>query len=86
MPVIDSLPVPEPLGQIPPRAPGQHPVEHPVDDQPVIIPPVSLPRMGGQQRRQSRPLRISQIMPPQPVLIHGPIQPEIGNQDLWDTP
>jgi hypothetical protein len=61
-------------------------VEDPVDHQPVIIPPVPLPRMAWQQRRQPRPLRIGQIMPLQPVLIHSPIQPKTGNQDLWDTP
>ena len=45
MPVIDGLPVPEPLRQIPPRAPRPGPEEDPVDHQPVIIPPVPLPRM-----------------------------------------
>jgi hypothetical protein len=29
--------------------------------------------MPRQQRRQPRPLRIRQVMPPQPVIIHGPI-------------
>ena len=86
MPVINGFPVPESVRQIPPRAPGPGPVEDPVDHQPVIIPPVPLPRMTRQQRFQPHPLAISQIMPLQPILIHRPIQPETGNQDLWDTP
>ena len=52
------------------------PVEDPVDHQPVIIPPVPLPRMTRQQRLQPHPLRIGQIMPFQPVIIHGAIQPK----------
>ena len=75
-PVIDGLPVPEPLRQVPPRAPDPGPEEDPVDHQPVIIPPVSLPRMPGQQRLQPRPFRITEVMPPQPFLIHGTIQAE----------
>ena len=42
--------------------------------------------MTRQQRLQPHPLRIGQIMPLQPVLIHGAIQPETTHQDLWDTP
>ncbi len=84
MPVIDRLPVPGPLRQIPPRAPHPGTGKDAVHHQPVIISPVPLPRMSGQQRRQPRPFRIGQVMPLQPVLIHGPIQPETGNQDLWD--
>jgi len=76
VPVIDRLPVPEPPGQIPPRAPRPGPEENPVQDQPVIIPPMSLPRMGRQQRFQPRPLRITEVMPLQPVHIHGVIQAE----------
>lgn len=33
-------------------------------------------KTGRQQRLQPRPLRISQVMPFQPVLIHGAIQAE----------
>ena len=36
------------LRQVPPRAPCAGPEEDPVDHQPVIIPPVPLPRMSGQ--------------------------------------
>ena len=42
----------------------------------MIIPPVSLPRMPRQQRLQPRPFRITEVMPPQPFLIHGAIQAE----------
>jgi hypothetical protein len=69
MPVADGLPVPEPLRQIPPRAPRPDPAEHPVDHHPVIIPPVPLPGMSRQQRLQPRPLRIAEIMPIQPVIM-----------------
>ena len=51
MPVINRLPVPEPLRQIPPRAPGTGPEEDPVQHQPVIIPPV--PRRGCPGRNGS---------------------------------
>src|SRR6516225_10503060 len=76
MPVIDGLPVPEPLRQVPPRVARTGPVEDPVDHQPVIIPPVPLPRMPRQQRLQPRPFRITEVMPPQPFLIHGAIKAE----------
>ena len=39
-----------------------------------------------QQRLQPRPLRIGQIMPLQPVIIHGEIQAETTREDLRDTP
>src|SRR5262245_64176216 len=86
MPVIDGLPVPEPLRQVPPRAPGPGPEEDSVDHQPVIISPVPLPRVPRQERLQPRPLRITEIMPLQPVLIHDAIQAETARQDLRDTP
>ena len=60
MPVIDSLPI-EPLRQVPPREPGPGPEEDPVDHQPVVIPPVPLPRMP---RLQPRPLLIAEVMTP----------------------
>ena len=86
MPVIDRLPDPEPLRQIPPRAPGPGPEEDPIDHHPVVIPPVPWPRMHRQQRLQPRPLHISQVVPLQPVLIHEVTQPETTRQDLQDTP
>src|SRR6516162_1842188 len=76
MPVIDRLPVAEAFRQVAPRAPGPGPEEDPVDHQPVIIPPVPLPRMPRQQRLQPRPFHITEVMPPQPFLIHGAIQAE----------
>ena len=60
--------------------------EDPVDHQPVIIPPVPLPRMSRQQRLQPRPLTITEIMPLQPILIHRAIKAETTRQDLRDTP
>ena len=41
MPVIDGLPVPEALRQVPPRAPRPGPEEDPVDHRPVIGPPAT---------------------------------------------
>ena len=52
----------------------------------VIIPPVPLPRMSRQQRLQPRPLRITKVMPLQPVIIHNASQAETSHQDLQDTP
>ena len=43
MPVIDGLPVPVPLRQVPPRAAGPGPEQDPVDHHPVIVPPAPLP-------------------------------------------
>jgi len=48
-------------------------VKDPVDHQPVIIPPVPLPRMPRQQRLQPHPLVICQVVPLQPVIIHDAI-------------
>ena len=62
MPVIDGLPVPEPLRQIAPRAPGPGPEEDPVDHLPVIGPPATARRISGQEPPQAIPLLISQIM------------------------
>jgi len=86
MPVIDGLPVPKPLRQIPPWAAHPGPEQNPINHQPVIIPPVPLPRMSRQQRLQPCPLRIAQVMPLQPVIIHRTSQPETNQQDLQDTP
>ena len=86
MPVIHGLPVPEPLREVPPWAPGPGPEEDPVDHQPVIIPSVPLPRMPRQHRLQPRPFPITKVMPLQTVLIHGAIQAEMAYQDLRDTP
>src|SRR5258708_27791065 len=77
MPVIDGLPVPEPLRQIPPRAPSPGPEENPVDHHPVIRPPAALPRISRQERPQPLPLLISQIMTFQPLKhrtdLHDPL-------------
>jgi hypothetical protein len=63
MPVIDRLPVPVALRQIPPRAPSPGPEQDPPDHHAVVIPPVPLPRVRGHQRRQPRPLGITQVVP-----------------------
>src|SRR5580704_16339018 len=76
MPAIHRLPVPEPLRQIPPRAPGPGPEKDPVHHQPVIIPPVTLTRMSRKQRLQPGPLRIRQVMPLQPLIVHSTTQAE----------
>jgi hypothetical protein len=84
VPVIDGLPVPEPLRQVPPRPLCPGPEEDPVNHQPVIIPPVPMPRMTWQQRLPPRPLRISQVMPLEPFIIHGAIKAETpGN--IYET-
>jgi hypothetical protein len=41
--------------------------------------------MPRQQRLQPRPLRITQVMPLQPVILHAAIQAETTRQDLQDT-
>src|SRR2546430_615492 len=62
MPVIDGLPVPEPLRQIALRAPSPGPEEDPVDYLPVIGPSATARRISGQEPPQAVPLLISQIM------------------------
>src|SRR2546430_17532481 len=62
MPVIDGLPVPEPLRQIAPRAPSPGPEEDPVNYLPVIGPSATARRISGQEPPQAVPLLISQIM------------------------
>ena len=86
MPVVNRLPVPELLREIPPRVARTGPAEDPVNHQPVVSPPMPLPRMPGQQRLQPSPFIIGQLMPIQPVLIHPAIQAETTHQDLRDTP
>src|SRR5208283_3514504 len=62
MPVIDGLPIPEALRQVPPRAARPGTEEDPVDHRPVIGPPAALPGIGGQEHPQPLPLLISQVM------------------------
>src|SRR5258707_820448 len=62
MPVIHGLPVPEPLGQIPPRAPRPGAEENPVNHRPVITPPAAPRRISGQEPPQALPFLISQVM------------------------
>ena len=62
MPVIDRLPVPEPLRHITPGAPRPRPEQDPVDHLPVIGPPATPRRISGQQPPQALPLLITQIM------------------------
>ena len=63
MPVVDRLPVPVIGREIPPRRPAPRPPDHPVDHQPVIGPTTTPPRASvGQQRLQSSPFLIGQIM------------------------
>jgi hypothetical protein len=42
--------------------------------------------MSRQQRLQPGPLRITEVMPFQPVFIHNATQAETDHQDLQDTP
>src|SRR5512135_3913403 len=70
MPVIDRLPVPEPLRQVPPWAARPGPEENPVDHRPVSCPPATLPRISGEQRPQPLPLLIGQIMTIQSIQHH----------------
>src|SRR6266487_3754376 len=68
MPVIDRLPVPVALRQIPPRTPCPGTEDHPVDHRPMAPPPATSPRRGrGQQPLQPLPLLVRQIMTIQPL-------------------
>src|SRR5215208_7228647 len=63
MPVVDGLPVPERWLHIPPRDTTTGPPEHPVEHRAVIGPPATATRdLGGQQRFQTSPFRIGQIV------------------------
>src|SRR5512132_158786 len=70
MPVIDGLPVPESLRQIPPRAARPGPEEDPVDHLAVIRPPATPRRISGQEHPQAPPLLISQVMAIQQIKHH----------------
>jgi hypothetical protein len=92
MPVIDGLPVPIATRQIPPRAPGPSPPQHPVDHRAVIGPaPTPTRRAIRQQRRQPSPFPISQIMtikhtddlPDPPQEIHGTRPIDRGSRLWW---
>jgi Resolvase, N terminal domain len=62
MPVIDRLPVPEALRQVPPRAPCPGPEEDPVDHRPVIGPPAAPRRIRRQEHPKTLPFLIGQVM------------------------
>src|SRR5947208_16179872 len=63
MPVVDGLPASERGRYIPPWDTTAGPPEHPVEHRAVIGPPPTPTRgLAGQQRLQTRPLRIGQIV------------------------
>src|SRR3954451_7228603 len=63
MPVRDGLPASERRRHIPPRDTTTGPPEHPVEDRAVIGPPPTTTRdLVGQQRFQTSPFRIGQIV------------------------
>src|SRR4051794_28130024 len=63
MPVRDGLPASERWRHIPPRDTTTGPPEHPVEHGAVIGPPATATRdLVGQQRFQTSPLRIGQIV------------------------
>ena len=63
MPVRDSLPASERRRHIPPRDTTTGPPEHPVEHRAVIGPPATATRdLVGQQRFQTSPFRIGQIV------------------------
>ena len=94
MPVIDRLPVPEPLRHITPGAPRPRPEQDPADHLPVIGPPATPRRISGQQPPQAIPLLIGQIMTIQQIKhrtdlhdpaakIHGTRPRAAVGNDLW---
>ena len=63
MPVVDGLPASERRRHIPPRDTTTGPPEHPVEHRAVIGPPPTATRgLVGQQRFQTSPFRIGQIV------------------------
>src|SRR5829696_4740943 len=63
MPVRDGLPASERRRHIPPRDTTTGPPEHPVEHRAVIGPPPTTTRdLVGQQRFQTSPFRIGQIV------------------------
>src|SRR3954452_19248340 len=73
MPVVDGLPATERRRHIPPRDTTTGPPEHPVEHRAVIGPPPTPTRsLIGQQRFQTSPFRIRQIVSMQhpPGLSH----------------
>src|SRR5215218_3038537 len=63
MPVRDGLPAAERRRHVPPRDTTTGPPEHPIEDRAVIGPPATATRnLVGQQRFQTSPFRIGQIV------------------------
>src|SRR4051794_2284608 len=63
MPVVDGLPTPERCRHVPPRDTTAGPPEHPVEHCAVIRPPPTATRgLVRQQRLQTGPLLVGQIM------------------------
>src|ERR1019366_2153899 len=85
MPVIDRLPVPEALGQVPPRAPCPGAEEDPVDHHPVIRPAATPRRISEQKHPQTPPFLIrgghDDSVDQAPHLSTSP-----GHEDPRDTP
>lgn len=64
MALVDGLPAPEPLRQVPPWDARTDPEQDPVDHHPVVTPAAASTPGLWQMRRQSRPLFVGQIAPP----------------------
>src|ERR671910_2881145 len=94
MPVRDGLPASERRRHIPPRDTTTGPPEHPVEHRAVIGPPPTTTRdLVGQQRFQTSPFRIGQIVSmqhppglPHPALkIRGTRSNGAAALEQWST-
>ncbi len=87
MPVINGLPVPVSTRQVPPRSTTAGSPEHPIDHHAVIGPPATPTRNPiGQQRLQTSPLIIGQIMRSSITRIYRTGPPRFTGHALVDSP
>jgi hypothetical protein len=76
-PVVDGLPWPEPLGQVPPGGAGIEPPEDAVEHQPVVLPlaaPLGL--AGWEELGQQYPLVVGKF-----VSLHTQLEPTTTTYD-----
>ncbi|GGU93715.1 hypothetical protein GCM10010260_30970 [Streptomyces filipinensis] len=64
MTIVNSLPLPEARGQVPPRNTGPQSEENAVDNSAMVLPTPAPTRVPWEVRLQSSPLSIRQITPP----------------------
>jgi hypothetical protein len=79
-PLVDGLPRAVPAGQIPPRAAGAEPVEHPAEGDPVILPLAAPPGWGGREEGgEDGPLGVGEV-----ASVHDRLEARLTSNDSAD--